>query len=201
MKNRVLVVSTGNKNKLKEIKEILEGLPIKVISKDEIDLGNFDVVEDGNSLEENSFKKAKALSELTEYMVLADDTGLFVDALNGQPGVYSSRYAGEEGNDFKNRKKLLEEMKGIPLKERTAKFKTVIALITEEKEPILVEGTCKGIISLEERGQKGFGYDPVFIPDGYKGSFSEIGIETKNKISHRGKALDKLRERLESMLE
>ena len=127
-------------------------------------------------------------------MVIADDSGLFVDILNGEPGVYSSRYAGEEGNDEKNNKKLLEELKNIPMEERTAKFKAVITLIAEDKE-------IKGTIGFGPKGENGFGYDPLFTPEGYDKTFGELGEEIKNKISHRAKALENLREELRILLE
>lgn len=194
-------MSTGNQHKVEEIKNILEGLSIEVVSKKDVGLGELDVVEDGYTLEENSLKKAKALAEKLDYMILADDSGLFVDILNGEPGVYSSRYAGEEGNDVKNNDKLLHELKDMPLNKRTAKFKTVIVLITENKEIIVVSGECAGKIGFELKGKNGFGYDPLFIPEGYNETFAELGEEVKNKISHRAKALENLKEALKNILE
>ncbi|WP_406242508.1 XTP/dITP diphosphatase [Tissierella carlieri] len=201
MEKRKLVVSTGNQHKVEEIKNILEGLSIEVVSKKDVGLGDLEVIEDGETLEENSLKKAKALAQRLDYMVLADDSGLFVDKLNGEPGVYSSRYAGEEGNDKKNNNKLLEELQDIPLKERNAKFKTVIVLITEDKESTIVYGECKGKVGFEPKGKNGFGYDPLFTPDGYDKTFGELGEEIKNKISHRAKALENLKEALKNILE
>jgi len=201
MKYRKLVLSTGNEHKVEEIRKILEGLPIEVLSKKDIGLGNIDIVEDGNTLEENSIKKAKGLAEKLDYMVLADDSGLFVDILNGEPGVYSSRYGGEEGNDKKNIEKLLQKLKDIPMEERKAKFMAVMSLITEDKEIIIVKGECKGTIGFEPKGRNGFGYDPLFIPDGYTKTFGELDENIKNKISHRAKALEKLREKILQLLE
>lgn len=201
MKNRKLVISTGNQDKINEIKDILKSLPIEVVSKKDIGLGDLNVLEDGDTLEENSMKKAKALAAKTDYMVLADDSGLFVDALNGEPGVHSSRYGGEEGNNEKNNNKLLQELKDIPMEQRGAKFKTVIALITEEKEAITVCGECKGTIGLELKGNNGFGYDPLFTPEGFKESFGELGEGTKNKISHRAKALENLKVEILKLIE
>ncbi|WP_313758626.1 XTP/dITP diphosphatase [Tissierella sp.] len=201
MKKRKLILSTGNQHKVEEIKNILEGLSIEVVSKKDVGLGELEVIEDGDTLEENSLKKAKALAEKLEHMVLADDSGLFVDILNGEPGVYSSRYAGEEGNDIKNNDKLLHELKDIPLIKRGAKFKTVIALITENKEVIVVYGECIGKIGFELKGKNGFGYDPLFIPDGYSKTFAELGEDVKNKISHRAKALENLKKELKNILE
>lgn len=201
MIKRKLVVSTGNKNKIKEIKHILEDLPIEVLSKGDLGLADIVVVEDGESLEENCIKKAKALAQETDYMVLADDSGLFVDILEGDPGIYSSRYAGEEGNDKKNNEKLLKELKDIPMGERGAKFKTVISLITEDKKIYVVEGECMGIIGLENKGHNGFGYDPLFIPQGYEETFAQLGEDIKDKISHRAKALENLKEQILLILE
>lgn len=199
MKTRKLILSTGNKHKVDEIKDILKDLNIEVLSKNELDIEEFDVEEDGTTLEENSIKKAKALAEKCDYMVIADDTGLFVNALNGEPGVYSSRYAGEEGNDLNNCLKLLDNLKGM--EDRSAYFKTVIALITEDKTIYTLEGICKGSIIEERRGSGGFGYDPVFKPEGYDQTFSQLGVEIKNKISHRAKALIELKNVLKDILE
>lgn len=201
MEKRKLVVSTGNQHKVEEIRNILKDLQIEVVSKKDVGLGNLDVIEDGETLEENSLKKAKALAEKIDYMVLADDSGLFVDVLNGDPGVYSSRYGGEEGNDKKNNAKLLNQLKDISLDKRDAMFKSVIALITENKEIIVVNGECKGKIGFEPKGENGFGYDPLFTPEGYNNTFGELGEEIKNKISHRAKALENLKEALKKILE
>ena len=194
-----LVISTGNKHKVEEIKEILKDLDIEILSKSDVLKEELEVVEDGDTLEANSIKKAKALSEKVDFMILADDSGLFVNSLNGEPGVYSSRYAGEEGNDKKNYVKLLDNLKDI--KDRSGCFKTVIALITEDKKIHTVEGTCNGTIGFEPRGDNGFGYDPIFIPDGYDLTFSELGEDVKNKISHRALALNELKILLKNLLE
>jgi XTP/dITP diphosphohydrolase len=192
-----LVVSTGNEHKILEIREILHDLNIEVLSKNDIGLKELDVEEDGKTLEENSLKKARALSEKTDYMVIADDTGLFVNALNGEPGVYSSRYAGEDGNDKKNCEKLIKKLENV--ENRSAYFKTVIALITEDKEEIIAEGICRGKIGKEPKGQNGFGYDPLFIPEGYDKTFAELGHDIKNRISHRALALKELRKIIERL--
>lgn len=200
MKYRKLVISTNNEHKVEEIKDILKGLPIEVLSKQDVGIENFEVLEDGDTLEENSIKKAKALAEKVEYMVMADDSGLFVDVLNGEPGVYSSRYAGEEGNDEKNNIKLLEAIKDIPMEKRTGSFFSVICIVTEEKEVFTVKGECKGHIDYEPKGNGGFGYDPLFIPLGYDKTFSELGEDIKNKISHRAKALKEIQELISKLL-
>ncbi len=201
MKHRRLVLSTNNNHKVEEIRKILDGMPIEVLSKKDLGISNFEVEEDGISLEENSIKKAKALSDRLDYMVMADDSGLFVDALDGGPGIHSSRYAGQDGNDYENNKKLLKELQNLPLENRGASFFTVISLITEEKEIYTVKGECKGVIGFEESGDKGFGYDPLFIPLGYDKTFAELGDDVKNKISHRAKALDNIQDLLKNLLE
>lgn len=188
---RKLVLSTGNKNKVMEIREILKDLAIEVLSKDEAGLGDIEVVEDGETLEDNSIKKARALKELTDHMVMADDSGLFVDSLDGAPGVYSSRYGGEDGNDRLNNITLISNLKG---KNRTASFQSVIALIDENGIEHTVKGICRGSLLEEPRGTNGFGYDPLFVPEGYDKSFAELPKEVKNSISHRRRAIDGLRE-------
>jgi XTP/dITP diphosphohydrolase len=199
MERRKLVVSTGNKHKVDEIKKILSDLDIEVLSKNDAAIEDFDVIEDGNTLEDNSIKKAKALADRSDYMVIADDSGLFVNALNGEPGVYSSRYAGEDGNDAKNNIKLLENLKDK--EDRSAAFKTVITLITEDKKLYTVEGICPGTIGFEPSGDNGFGYDPLFIPEGYNETFAQLGEEIKNKISHRALALENLKIMLKDIME
>lgn len=201
MIKRKLILSTGNKNKVHEIKDILKDLPIEVLSKDDIDLGHIDVVEDGTTLRENSIKKAKELSVYTDYMVMADDSGLFVDELNGEPGVYSNRYAGEPGNDSANNTKLLGALKDVEIAKRTAKFITVIALVTEDKEIITISGEVLGKIGFKNMGENGFGYDPLFLPDGYDKTFAELGEDIKNTISHRAKALEEMKKVITKLLE
>ncbi|WP_128425370.1 RdgB/HAM1 family non-canonical purine NTP pyrophosphatase [Gudongella oleilytica] len=194
---RKLVLSTSNKNKVNEIREILKDLPVEILSKEEIGLGRLEVVEDGDTLESNSLKKARALKELTPYMVMADDSGLFVDALNGEPGIYSSRYGGDDGNDKLNNETLLRNLKD---KDRTAAFRSVIALIDENGNEYVMQGICRGSLLEEEKGSGGFGYDPLFVPEGYHESFAEMSYEVKNSISHRRRAIDGLREVLAGLL-
>ena len=201
MNMKKIVLSTNNKNKVKELKYILKDLPFEIISKEDIGYGEFDVEEDGDTLEDNASKKAIELAEKIDFMVLADDSGLFVDALDGRPGVYSARYAGEDGNDKKNNEKLLSELRSIDEVNRGASFKTVIALVDEKKDIKLARGECKGKIISHPRGENGFGYDPLFIPDGYDMTFAELDDDIKNKISHRYKALNNLKEILMKMVE
>lgn len=201
MERRKLILSTGNPHKVVEIKDILKELPIEVLSKDDLGFKEFDVEEDGKTLEENAIKKAKELKKKVEGMVMADDTGLFVDYLGEEPGIKSARYSGPTATDEKNRIKLLHELEGVPMEKRNATFKTVIALITEDHRTITVYGQCKGYIGFEEKGDSGFGYDPIFIIEGYGKTFAELGEDIKNKISHRAKALDNLKNEIINILE
>ena len=196
---RTLVLSSGNKHKIKEIKNILKDMPFDVISKNDMGFEDFDVVEDGDTLEENALKKALELKRHINGIIIADDTGLYVDALDGDPGVYSARYAGEPVSYAANNKLLLKNLKDIPLEKRTAEFKTVIAVVLENGESFMAEGVCKGKIAFEPRGENGFGYDPLFIVDGTDKTFSEMTDEEKNNISHRANALLNLREKLEEV--
>ncbi len=200
MTRRRLILATGNLDKVREMKEILHDLPVDIISKKDLKLEDFEVVEDGKTLEENAMKKAMALKEKVEGIVIADDTGLFVEALNGAPGVYSARYGGVEHDYIRNNNKLLEELKDVPIEKRRAYFKTVIAVVLEDGSSFIVDGICEGVIGVEPKGDNGFGYDPLFIPKGYDKSFGELGLDIKNKISHRAKALEKLKEQLYKIL-
>lgn len=193
---RKIVLSTDNKNKLREIREILEDLDVKIYGKSDIDGMDFEVIEDGDTLYDNALKKASAMAERVDYAVMADDTGLFVTTLNGEPGVHSARYASEH-DDKKNREKLLNNLKDKD--DRSAYFKTQIILIDEEKNIIPIEGVCPGKISLEEKGENGFGYDSIFIPDGFDKTFAEMSHEEKNEISHRSRALKNLRDKLSKL--
>lgn len=195
-----IVVSTDNKNKLREIKDILKDLPVEVISKSEASIPKIEIVEDKDTLEGNSLKKAETILKYTNSYVLADDSGLFVDALDGAPGVYSARYAGEDGNDYLNNIKLLEELKNISDDKRTAKFKCTIALVGPNDIKKIAYGECKGVILKEKRGDNGFGYDPLFMPVGYDKSFAELDGEIKNKISHRSNALKELRKIIKDLI-
>lgn len=193
---REIVLSTDNINKLREIREILEDLDIKIYGKSDIEGLDFEVIEDGDTLYDNALKKASAMAERVDFAVLADDTGLFVKALDGEPGVHSARYASEH-DDKKNREKLLNNLKDK--EDRSAYFKTEIILIDEDKNIIPIEGVCPGKISLEERGDNGFGYDSIFIPDGFDKTFAEMSHEEKNQISHRSRALKNLRDKISNL--
>tara|TARA_B100002019_G_scaffold198866_1_gene172297 strand:+ start:241 stop:840 length:600 start_codon:yes stop_codon:yes gene_type:complete len=181
-----LLIATRNKGKLKEIRNILN-LDASIV-KSSLDYPEIpDVIEDKDTLEGNAIKKACEMANATGCWALSDDSGLEVEALNGAPGVYSARYAGENCSYLDNINKLLYELDGI--ENRRAVFKTVLCLVNLVGEVRTVKGICKGIIALAPTGKEGFGYDPIFIPDGYNCSFAELTIEEKNKISHRGRAL------------
>lgn len=182
-----IYLSTGNKGKVSEIKEIISDLDFDVYSKKELGI-NEDAVEDAQTLEENSLIKAKFLKQYTKDIVMSDDTGLFVNSLDGRPGVYSARFAGEECDDEKNRKKLLSELRDK--KDRSAYFETIITIIDENGGIHQTNGRVNGEILLEEHGENGFGYDSIFLPNGYDKSFAEMEDFEKNKISHRKRALE-----------
>jgi XTP/dITP diphosphohydrolase len=183
-----LVIATRNKDKLSEIKELLKELPVEVFSLDSFE-GVPDVIEDGKTLEDNAIKKAVQVSGFIKKLAVADDSGLEVDHLNGEPGVYSARFSGKGATYKSNNEKLLRLLKEVPPAKRNACFKCVIAVADKGKIIGVAEGVCRGNICLESKGENGFGYDPLFIPDGYKKTFAEMGAEEKNKISHRSKAL------------
>ena len=182
-----LVIATRNPHKLEEIHAIFNFQGLEVCSA--FDFPHIpDVVEDGATLEANAIKKAVEICQATGLPALADDSGLEVDALNGEPGVYSARWSGEGCTYADNNKKLLRELAGNP--NRRARFRTVIALALPGENPLTVEGSVQGRIIEELRGNQGFGYDPLFMPDGYNQTFAELPAEVKNKISHRARALN-----------
>lgn len=184
--NKTIVAATGNKHKILEMQEILGPLGYKVISADEAG-GMPEVNEDAGTFAGNSAKKACETAAKLNCTVLADDSGLEVLALNGEPGVYSSRYAGEGGNDGRNLAKLLNKMDGI--QDRRARFVCVVAVASPKGLLGTAEGEVKGTIAFAPSGNGGFGYDPAFIPDGFDKSFGELPQETKNSLSHRANAL------------
>lgn len=193
-----LILATKNKDKVKEIRALLEDLDIEVLSATDFpELP--DVLEDGSSLEENAVKKAKVIHQQTGYFALADDTGLEVDALDGKPGVFSSRFAGENASYSENVTKLLQLLKNIDDSQRTARFRTVAAFVGDGILETF-EGVCEGMIIRERRGDKGFGYDPVFFVPEVGLTFAEMDAAQKNLISHRGKALQKFKDFLREFL-
>ena len=189
-----IVFATNNKHKLEEIKNIL-GKDFEIVSLAEIGCHE-DIPETGLTLEENARQKSTYIVEHYNHDCFADDTGLEVDALNGEPGVHSARYAeGTDHDSEANMRKLLSKMSNV--KDRTARFRTVISLIINGVEHQF-EGRVEGRIATEKHGKEGFGYDPIFIPEGYDKSFAELGEEVKNQISHRARAVKKLAEYLSS---
>ena len=186
-----IVLATQNRDKREELQEALSEFTVKILS-----LNNFpfigEIEEVGQTLQENSMIKAKTVHNLTQLPVIADDTGLEVEALNGAPGIYSARYAGEDVTYEDNVNKLLAEMENIPLENRKAQFRTVISFVDKDRE-LWTEGTIKGIIGESAKGKNGFGYDPVFFVPELEKTFSELSIDEKNRISHRGLAMKKFR--------
>ncbi len=195
-----VVIATRNAGKLKEIQAILAPLSLKILS-----LRDFpevpEIIEDGQTFEENSLKKAVAVACRTGRIVIADDSGLSVDALQGRPGVFSSRYAGENATDAERYQKLLGEMSGIPEEKREATFICIIAVASPKGKAEVVKGECRGKISLSPKGSHGFGYDPVFYFPEWGKTMAELEPEVKNRISHRARALEKLKQVLPSFLE
>lgn len=197
-----LVLASNNLKKIKEIKEILSGLEFEVYSLNDMGI-DIEVVEDGTTFEENARKKAIEIYDYlkekgeNDFLVLSDDSGLEVDCLNGAPGVYSARYAGEHGNDYENNIKLLKEMKNADSKDRSARFVCVIALVNENRNVELIRGEVEGVIIEELKTEGGFGYDPLFYYPQFNKTFEEATSEEKNSVSHRGKALEKLKSILE----
>jgi len=226
-RDRTLVLATGNPAKVRELNELLEGCGWKVRALSEF-TDDIDIDETGTTLEENAEIKARFAFETTGLPALADDTGLEVDALDGRPGVHSARYAGPQGGAEQNRKKLLEELAAVTdPAQRTARFRTVLIYFgpnpekndrvhgpdltanPDQKRPIpdkeqqqirRFEGLCEGRIITEERGTGGFGYDPIFMPDGYDETFAEMDAALKNSISHRGRALQNFLKEMASLV-
>jgi XTP/dITP diphosphohydrolase len=190
-----IVVATQNRNKFSELQKELSDLPLEIIPAFDFP-GIPKIEEDGKTLEENSFKKASISSKFTQLATLADDTGLYVDALDGQPGIYAARFAGENCSYADNVNKMLISLNGIPFAKRTATFRTVITIFVPGKSIKIARGEIKGFIATEIRGGGGFGYDPIFQPLGKSQVFAEMTLEEKNAISHRGLAVKKAKEML-----
>ncbi len=192
-----IVVGTSNKGKLKEIKEIMKDTEYKVFSLDDLNL-NVNIEEDGQTYEENALKKAKEICKLTNKIVLADDSGLEIDFLDKKPGIYSSRFLGEDTPyNIKNRK-ILEMLKDVDWNNRTARFVCCIACYFPSGDSFCVKDTLEGYISLEAKGENGFGYDPIFYLESIDKNLAQISKEEKSKISHRYKALLKMKDKLKS---
>ena len=187
-----VIFATRNRGKIREIRDALKGLGLRVYA-----LSDFpdvpEIEEDGNSFTENALKKARFYSKVFGKLTLADDSGLEVDSLEGLPGVTSARYGGERASSRENNQKLLREIRGVPISKRGARFKCIIAMKSPEGREAIAEGSCKGRIGFKEKGRKGFGYDPLFILPKDGKTMAELSLEEKNRVSHRGKALRKIR--------
>lgn len=195
-----IVFATGNEGKMREIRAILEDLGCSVRSMKEAGI-TVDIVEDGKSFEENALIKARAVAAHTEAIVLADDSGLEIDYLNKEPGIYSARYLGEDTSYHKKNRNLIERLDGVEEEKRTARFVCAIAAALPDGEYLLTKGTIEGRIGYEERGEGGFGYDPIFYLPEYGRTAAELSAEEKNAVSHRGKALKMMKEKLKDKLQ
>jgi len=194
-----LFLATRNEGKIREIRELLKGCDTRITSlRDYPDAP--EVVENGQSYRDNALKKARFFARWMGKLTLADDSGLEVDYLKGKPGVFSARYAGEVANDRENIRRVLRELEGISPPKRGAVFRCVMALVAPWGDEEVVEGECRGWIGLEERGEKGFGYDPIFVIPRYGKTVAELTLAEKNRLSHRGKALNKLRKKLKGYI-
>lgn len=196
-----LIVASNNQHKIGEIKEILKGLALEIVSLKEMNI-DIDVEEDGKTFNENAYKKAHEIYLYLknrgekDFLVMSDDSGLMVDALNGEPGVYSARYAGEHGDSKKNNEKLLLNLKNVKKEDRGAQFVCSIVLMDEDGQSETFEGLTRGFITECIVGAEGFGYDPLFFIEDKNMTFAEMSSEEKNNISHRGRALDKFKKEI-----
>ena len=190
-----IIFATGNADKMKEIRNILSGLDAEVLSMKEAGI-QVDIVEDGSSFEENAQIKARTVAAQTDAIVLADDSGLEIDYLNKEPGIYSARYLGEDTDYHTKNGNLIQRLEGVPDELRTARFVCAVAAVFPDGTEQTVRGTMEGRIGYKEQGENGFGYDPIFFLPEYGCTSAELSMEEKNKISHRGKALRAIREKL-----
>ncbi len=190
-----ILLATRNKAKVREYSKLLRGIPYEIVSLEDVGISQ-DVEESGKTFDENATIKAKTYAKLSGLVAIADDSGLEVDALDGEPGVRSARYAGERATDKERIDYLLKKMKGIPSEQRAARFRCVIAVATPAGEVKLCEGKCDGVVTFVPKGENGFGYDPIFYLPEHKSTMAELSMEEKNKISHRGKAAAKALQQL-----
>jgi len=195
--NNIIVLATGNVNKVRELRALLKDAPVELKSLK--DYGPLpEVVEDGKTFDENAYKKAYHYARVLGLACLADDSGLVVDALDGRPGVYSARYAGPEATDWDNCEKLLQEMEGK--ENRAARFECVLSLATPGGPALTWEGRCHGEITTSRRGESGFGYDPVFFSPELGKTFAEVSMEEKGRVSHRGRAMAEFAAEIDKVL-
>ena len=188
-----IIFATGNKNKMREIREILSDLGMEILSMKEAGIDK-EINEDGKTFEENALIKARTVAEDTDAVVLADDSGLEIDYLNKEPGIYSARYLGEDTSYEIKNQALLDRLSGVKKEDRTARFVCAIAAVLPDKREFVVRETIEGYIGEKPAGTNGFGYDPIFYVDEYGCSTAELSEEKKNEVSHRGKALRAMRE-------
>ncbi len=197
--NQRIIFATGNEHKMAEIRQILGDLSLEILSMKEAGI-SADIVEDGATFEENALIKAKAVAACCDDIVLADDSGLEIDYLNKEPGIYSARYAGEDTPYTVKNQMLLDRLQGVPRELRTARFVCAIAAVVPGREPIVVRGTIEGYIGDKPAGENGFGYDPIFYVPDLDCSTAELSPEEKNARSHRGSALRMMRDRLRDVI-
>ena len=190
-----IIFATGNKNKMREIRDILSDLGMEILSMKEAGIDK-EINEDGKTFEENALIKARAVAEDTDAVVLADDSGLEIDYLNKEPGIYSARYLGEDTSYEIKNQALLDRLSGVKKEDRTARFVCAIAAVLPDKREFVVRETIEGYIGEKPAGTNGFGYDPIFYVDEYGCSTAELSEEKKNEVSHRGKALRAMKEKL-----
>ena len=186
-----IIIATKNKGKAKDFEQLLEPMGYKVLTLHDV-APHMDVEETGETFEANAILKAEAIAQELQVTVIADDSGLEIDALGGEPGVYSARYSGDEKNDASNIDKVLQKMVQVPDDEKTARFRCVLALASPGKETILFEGTCEGLIINERKGDNGFGYDPIFYVPSLEKTMAEMEPSEKASVSHRGNAIREL---------
>lgn len=191
-----IIAASRNPKKIREMEAITKEFGMTIISRDAAGIPTTEIEEDGDTFEQNSYKKASEIMKISGRPTIADDSGLEVDWLDGAPGVYSARFAGDACDDEANNRKLLDLLKGVPKDKRGARFVSVITLIFPDGRVLVARGETSGILLEEERGNGGFGYDPLFVPTGKDCTYSELTAEEKNEISHRGKALRIMKELL-----
>lgn len=194
-----IIFATGNEGKMREIRMIMADLGLEILSMKEAGL-SADIEENGATFEENAVIKARGIAALCQDIVLADDSGLEIDALNKEPGIYSARYLGEDTSYHIKNKNLLDRMESVPQEQRTARFVCAIAAVLPDGRVLETRAAMEGRIGYEERGENGFGYDPIFMLPEYGKSTAELAPEEKNKLSHRGKALRSMKEKLKEVL-
>ena len=190
-----IIFATGNKDKLREIKEILSDCDVDIRSMKEAGI-NVDIVEDGKTFEDNALIKARAIAAHTDAIVLADDSGLEIDYLNKEPGIYSARYLGEDTPYSVKNENLIQRLEGVPEEQRTARFVCAIAAVLPDGRELTTRATIEGRIGYDEKGKNGFGYDPIFYVPEFRKTTAELTEEEKNQVSHRGKALQLMKEEL-----